>query len=767
MKKNYLLTACCIVALTIKATAPTPVGYNVFVPQNQSALFSPTYPFEHGGKRGAFTIQFDVTPLDESVSGGIAFDAHVTRWVSLVKIELSDSRFRIGDNSANVLTVQRGKTYQMTLNINCDGGENGIYTVAISYDNNGKRATVNANDGVAYNFSVNRRIVSRLIEDQGRWPDAVPETGTNIVNLGAMGAWASKGNFTISNFKINSKPEGLLYAVDDLKNLPPMTRPAGNTFEIGPTKRFKKIQDILGFLQNGDVVLVDGNTTYPSGILIDRNNVTFRGIPVNGVRPRIKTLNPSNPSMVEITGDNVVFDGFIVEGANNELMDIWGYDNWNDWTGAYIANKNNVRNEIRLIRATGRCIHHACNNLIIRNCKVSGAGTGIIGSDLHAGNLIVEYCEVFDNGAGPGGHNLYLATNSGRYPEAETIVRYCYVYQSIHSNGLKTRAHKNKIYYNYFYNNSQQSLELIGPDPGNESRSNSGFQIAKNINQNWGPYNEFTHRCDHDVVGNTLIHDVQYRNLSRFVRCGADGTSNIDPVFPNTPLPNASLAFGKSWGRFRFVNNTFIYAGSLAGMTAAISPEFSVESIECYNNIIYSTKPDFRPVYLEWSNYTNILLWASPFGRQLAGANNAVIGLYDETGIPHEWTGTITGTLADCPFISAPVSPTHFSSYNMNLKEGSRLIGAGVNMANTVQEWPSWTEEQAVTHVQYVYDGYDVNIPSKNYLDLPNATTKVLCRDTAFPFPLLNMTHCSVDPVTFKAKPRDDNTKPSLGAYGH
>ena len=768
MKKIFILTACFLIAMSINASVPVPMGYGVFVPQNPNSHFFPTYPFEHGGKRGVFTLQFDVTPLDDSVTGEVAFDAYVTRWASVVKIELNNGHFRAGGSSTNELAFQRGKTYRFVLHVNCDGGDNGTYTIAITYNDGGKNVTINANEGKPYNFAQNRRNVSRLKVDQGRWEKAIPTTGTNIINLGAMGAWSTKGNFTVDNFAIDGKPEGLLYAVDDLKNLPPLTRPAGvSTFEVGPTKKFKKIQDVLGFLQNKDVVIVDGNVTYPSGILITKDNVTLRGVPVNGVRPRIKTMNSSQSSMVEITGDHVEVDGFIVEGGNNDLMAIWGYDNWNDWTGAYISNTNNCQSELRINRSSGRCIHHAGHDLTIRNCKISGSGTGIISSDLSGGAILVEYCEIFENGAGPGGHNLYLANNIGRYPEAETIVRYCYIYQSIHSAGLKTRAHINKIYYNYFYNNSQQSLELIGPDPGNESRSNNGFQVAKQINQQYGPYNQFTYRSDHDVVGNTLIYDIQERNIvaGRLVRCGADGTSALGSLFPNTPLQGGALSFGKSWGRFRFVNNTFLYAGIQSGTTSALALEFSVESLELYNNIFYSTKPDFRPVYEDVSENTNRILWTTPYGRQIAGANNAVIGVYDAKMIPSEWTGTITGTLDECPFINAPIQPAHFPSYNLNLKAGSRLAGAGVALSNTVHEWPKWTEEQAVTHVQYVYDGYDINIPSKNYLDLPNATTKVLCRDTAFPFPLLQISSSSVDPTTMKATPRNDNNKPSIGAF--
>ena len=56
-----------------------------------------------------------------------------------------------------------------------------------------------------------------------------------------------------------------------------------------------------------------------------------------------------------------------------------------------------------------------------------------------------------------------------------------------------------------------------------------------------------------------------------------------------------------------------------------------------------------------------------------------------------------------------------------------------------------------------------LNIPSKNYLDFPNSTTKVLCRDTVFPFPLLMLTNNTVNPATMRAEPRDDNNRPTLG----
>src|SRR5919197_5788412 len=64
------------------------------------------------------------------------------------------------------------------------------------------------------------------------------------------------------------------------------------TYQVGPTRTFKKLQDVAPLLQPGDVAEVDGNATYPGDLIFTvpgtaTNKITIRGIRVNGLRPVI------------------------------------------------------------------------------------------------------------------------------------------------------------------------------------------------------------------------------------------------------------------------------------------------------------------------------------------------------------------------------------------------------------------------------------------------------------------------------------------------
>ncbi|HET9713410.1 MAG TPA: hypothetical protein VFP64_16065, partial [Pyrinomonadaceae bacterium] len=64
------------------------------------------------------------------------------------------------------------------------------------------------------------------------------------------------------------------------------------TYQVGPSRTFKKLQDVAPLLNPGDIAEVDGNATYPGDLIFTRpgtviNKITIRGIRVNGLRPVI------------------------------------------------------------------------------------------------------------------------------------------------------------------------------------------------------------------------------------------------------------------------------------------------------------------------------------------------------------------------------------------------------------------------------------------------------------------------------------------------
>ncbi len=86
---------------------------------------------------------------------------------------------------------------------------------------------------------------------------------------------------------------------------------------------------------------------------------------------------------------------------------------------------------------------------------------GILGANHGSGSITVEYNDVYHNGTDGGDHNLYLATDEANYPDSVARVQNNYIHDANTGNGLKTRARRNEVYYNWFENNYYQSLELI------------------------------------------------------------------------------------------------------------------------------------------------------------------------------------------------------------------------------------------------------------------------------------------------------------------
>jgi chitodextrinase len=251
-------------------------------------------------------------------------------------------------------------------------------------------------------------------------------------------------------------------------------------------------------------------------------------------------------------------------------------------------NQNNYVFEGFEIRNAGfRGLYHHADNIIIRDCIVHNCPHGILGADQGSGSLTVEYCEIYACGEGDGRHQIYMATNENDYPGSVFRLRFCYIHDGTGGNNVKSRAERNEIYYNWLETPYYHNLELIGPDPA-------------------GGVAQDKAREDSDVAGNVIIAQRYTRN----VRIGGDGT-------------------GQSFGRYRFMNNTFIHRN--ADPASQIFAHFDVESVEMHNNVFYITSS----VVFDDSEAS----WV--FGRRVSGSNNWV---YSGAGFPAEWTGTLVGS---------------------------------------------------------------------------------------------------------------------------
>ena len=408
-------------------------------------------------------------------------------------------------------------------------------------------------------------------------------------------------------------------------------------------------------------------------------------------------------------------------------------------------------------RVTYRAIYHNADNLVVRNCNVFGAKMGILSSDVGSGDLLVEYSEFANNSYNAGDHNLYLTSDPSMYPNATIRVQYNYIHESNHGNGVKTRATRTEIYYNTFYNNASMSLELIGPDPGYDD-AYSFYNVDSWVSKDLNMESQFYIREDADVVGNLIYHTHPHTDL---VRTGGDSTSWVGVIEVDDPITRP--LFGTSYGRYRFVNNTFIDTTDGYGdgdAHRAVKVQFGIESLEFYNNIFYSTHPDcFAPVAVAlggiemegddgetyFNDDYNAVMWASG-ERRIAGSNNWVVeGAVDnelpraldrenkvdpehvffQDSVPDEWTNTIYGK--NPGFVDA-------KNGDFRIKVGGAVVGKGLHSSQTVNQWSNWDANK----VEARYDWISGTINPTTYI---NHLVKPHQKDNAFPRPLRTVTY--------------------------
>ncbi len=298
----------------------------------------------------------------------------------------------------------------------------------------------------------------------------------------------------------------------------------GATYQVGPSRTYTTLQAVAGLLNPGDIVAVDGNHTYPGGVVFNRAGtaaapIHIRGIRVNGQRPVISggvnavAFTTPWPYNLPDGGHHYVFEGFEITGA------------------------------------TSRGIFHQARDLTVRDCLITHCRNGILGADQGSGSLLLEYTEIAHCGEGGSAHQVYMATDEVNNPGSVFRMQHCYIHSGNGGNNVKSRAERNEIYYNWIEGAFYHELELIGPD----AAADGG--------------NPHLIREDSDVVGNVLIKKLTAAgNNPNFyvIRIGGDGT-------------------GETHGRYRFLNNTII-----AGSGDVFRMFDALESVEIQNNVLYN-----------------------------------------------------------------------------------------------------------------------------------------------------------------------------------
>ncbi|MEO7326069.1 MAG: hypothetical protein ABIW82_14690, partial [Dokdonella sp.] len=170
---------------------------------------------------------------------------------------------------------------------------------------------------------------------------------------------------------------GLVYVLLMVTALPV----SATTYLVGSARIYHNINAVADLLNPGDLVLVDGNQTYPAALLTRSGTqalpITIRGVRVNGNRP-------------------------ILSGGNNTI------EVQSDWT---------VIESFEITAGTSRCFYHHANQVTLRDSLVRDCpAQGILGADTGSGSFTMEYNEVRHCGNGTSQHGIYMATNEDDYP---------------------------------------------------------------------------------------------------------------------------------------------------------------------------------------------------------------------------------------------------------------------------------------------------------------------------------------------------------------
>jgi hypothetical protein len=237
------------------------------------------------------------------------------------------------------------------------------------------------------------------------------------------------------------------------------------TLEVGPGKRYARIEEANANAQAGDTILVyprTGNRPYEkTAVFVRQKNLTFRGVPGPAATKPFVPINghgfdysgvgntPRAIFQFNLGADNCTLQGFELSGAHNTSHNGAG---------------------VRINQA---------NHAAIRNCSIHENDMGVMsngdGSLATAVDQRIEECHIFHNGdpGEPGqNHNLYLGGTS-------VTLRFCEIDHSRTGHNVKSRAHAARVEYCYIHNSANREFDLV--DAAETARSNSDTVLLSNI----------------------------------------------------------------------------------------------------------------------------------------------------------------------------------------------------------------------------------------------------------------------------------------------
>ena len=219
----------------------------------------------------------------------------------------------------------------------------------------------------------------------------------------------------------------------------------GATLEVGPGRRYQKIEAAYDAASPGDVILV-----YPLP-----DGEPYRRVALNVRKPRItfRAVHTSGKNRVRIDGS-----GFEYSGAGAIPRAIFQFYRGADGCVLEGFELYGARN--RTHNGAGVRVHDA-SWVTIRDCSIHDNDMGIMTSGTgaldSAVGLLIERCVIYRNGSRERlgySHNLYLGGTS-------VVVRGCEVRQSTAGHNVKSRAHVTWVEACFVHDAANREFDLV------------------------------------------------------------------------------------------------------------------------------------------------------------------------------------------------------------------------------------------------------------------------------------------------------------------
>ena len=235
------------------------------------------------------------------------------------------------------------------------------------------------------------------------------------------------------------------------------------TLEVGPAKRFERIEDANAKAADGDLILVyprrDGRAYEKTAVFVRRKGLVFRAVPDEGQK------------WVRISGE-----GFDYSGKGSVPRAVFQFNRGTDGCvleGFELSGAHNGSHNGAGVRV------NQANSVTIRNCQIRGNDMGVMsngdGTAQSGVDLRIEHCIIDHNGCldDPGyNHNLYLGGTS-------VTLSFCEVHSSLTGHNVKSRAHFTRVEYSYIHDSANREFDLV--DGRDTERAGSHAVLMGNV----------------------------------------------------------------------------------------------------------------------------------------------------------------------------------------------------------------------------------------------------------------------------------------------